>query len=36
MRRLGSIRSLQTGLILGILGLTLLLPPMIAPRRWPP
>ncbi len=30
MRRLGSIRSLQTGLILGILGLTLLLPPFLA------
>ncbi len=30
MRRLGSIRSLQMGLVLGILGLTLLLPPFMA------
>ncbi len=30
MRRLGSIRSLQTGLVLGILGLVLLLPPVTA------
>jgi MFS family permease len=30
MRRLGSIRSLQTGLVLGILGLLLLLPPTAA------